>query len=428
MPIEGRRPAPARPAGCDDGPVRVLLAPDRFSGTLTATEAAEAMRVGWAAASAHDQLDVQPLSDGGSGLLDILGPALGGELLALTVRDPLGTPVPAAVLLVDDGLTDGVEAGVRAGGQRVGRRAAAGGPTAYIEAAQAVGPHLVSSDQRTPGTLSSAGVGDLVDAAIRAGARRIVVGVADTATHDAGSGLLAALGAGAPERLGRGGLALRDVSPDDLAGLDDVVRRLAGIDLVVASPHELPLLGLQGASAVQAEERGATPEQAQALEAAFGHFAAVVGRVRPARTDLLSGRPLSPEKVPGAGAGGGLGWALHVLGARFADGATLVADAVGLRERVAACDLVVTGEGTYGWRSLRGRVVSQVAGLALEAGVPSVVLAGQVTVGRREAMAAGLSGTYAVAERPRDLPAVLADPAGTLSARAARVASTWSPG
>jgi len=426
MPILGQAPGSGTvpPAGCDDGHVRVLLAPDRFSGTLTATEAAEAMRVGWAAAAAHDDLDVQPLSDGGSGLLDILGPALGGELLALTVRDPLGTPVPAAVLLVDSDQ----KAGAKPGGGGAGPRADTGGPTAYIEAAQAVGRHLVGDDHRTPGILSSAGVGDLVDAAIRAGARRIVIGVADTATHDAGAGLLAALGAGAPERLGRGGLALGHVSPDDLAGLDDVVRRLAGLDFVVASPHELPLLGLQGASAVQAQERGATPEQAQALEAAFGHFAAVVGRVRPARTDLLSGRPLSPEKALGAGAGGGLGWALNVLGARFADGATLVADAVGLRERVAACDLVVTGEGTYGWSSLRGRVVSQVAGLALQAGVPSVVLAGQVTVGRREAMSAGLSGTYAVAERPRDLPAVLADPAGTLSARAARVASTWSPG
>ncbi len=395
--------------------MRVLLAPDRFSGTLTAAEAAEAMRVGWAAGAAHDHVEVQPLSDGGSGLLDVLGPALGGELLALTVRDPLGTPVPAAVLLVEGG-RDG------AGG------ASAPGPTAYIEAAQAVGRHLVGDDHRTPGTLSSAGVGDLVDAALRAGARRIVVGIADTATHDAGAGLLAALGAGAPERLGRGGLALEHVAPADLAGLDDVVRRLAGIDLVVASPHELPLLGLQGASAVEAEGRGATPEQAQALEAAFGHLAAVVGRVRPARTDLLSGRALRPEKAPGAGAGGGLGWALHVLGARFADGASLVADAVGLRDRVAACDLVVTGEGSYGWRSLRGRVVSQVAGLALEAGVPCVVLAGQVTVGRREAMAAGLSGTYAVVERPRDVPAALADPAGTLSARSARVATTWSPG
>lgn len=388
--------------------MRVLLAPDRFAGTLSATEAAEAMRTGWLAGAGHDDVDVLPLSDGGAGLLDVLAPALGGELLALTVRDPLGTPVPAAVLVVDE---------------------APGRPrTAWVETDQALGRHLVGAGQRRPDRLSSAGAGDLLAAALGTGARRVVVGVGAGAVHDAGAGLLAALGAGRPERLGRGGLALGGVTPDDLAGLDDVVRRLAGTELVLATAADLPLLGLQGTSATEAEERGATPAEAQELERAFGHLADMVRRARPPRTDLLTGTALRPEKAPGAGAGGGVGWALHVLGARYADGAALVADELGLRATVAAADLVVTGEGSYGWRSLRGRVVSHVAQEALAAGVPSIVLAGQVSVGRREAMAAGLSGTYAVAERPRDLAAVLADPARALTARAARVAGTWSPG
>ncbi|GAA1895275.1 glycerate kinase family protein [Lapillicoccus jejuensis] len=388
--------------------MRVLLAPDRFAGTLSATEAGEAMRTGWLAGAAHDEVDVLPLSDGGEGLLDVLTAALGGELLALTVRDPLGTPVPAAVLVVDE---------------------APGRPrTAWVETAQALGPHLVGAGHRRPDLLSSAGVGDLLAAAVDTGARRVVVGVGASAVHDAGAGLLAALGAGRPERLGRGGLALGDVTADDLGGLDDAVRRLAGTELVLATAADLPLLGLQGTSATEAEERGATPAQAQELERAFGHLADLVRRARPARTDLLTGAALRPEKAPGAGAGGGVGWALHVLGARYADGAALVADELGLPARVAAADLVVTGEGSFGWRSLRGRVVSHVAQAALAAGVPSIVLAGQVSVGRREAMAAGLSGTYAVAERPRDLAATLADPARSLTVRAARVAGTWSPG
>ena len=392
---------------CDDAGVRVVIAPDRFAGTLSAAEAGAAIASGWAERAPHDVLDLAPLSDGGPGFLDVLAPALGGELVAVTVPDPLGTPVPAAVLVVAD--------------------PAGGRPTAYVEASQAVGPHLVGDGHRTPGTLSSAGAGDLLDAALATGARRVVVGVGAAVTHDAGAGFLGALGAGPLERLGRGGLALGDLGADDVGGLDDLLERLRGVDLVLATPHDLPLLGLQGSNAMDAEERGATPAEAQALEASYGHLVDLVRRRRPERTDLLTGRPLRHDKALAAGAGGGLGWALRVLGARHVDGAELVGGLLDLRARVAAADLVVTGEGTFDWRSLRARVVSHVATLALEAGVPSIVLAGQVSVGRREAMAAGLSGTYAVAERPRDLAAALADPVGSLAARAARIATTWSP-
>ncbi|WP_295697188.1 glycerate kinase [Lapillicoccus sp.] len=385
--------------------MRVVIAPDRFAGSLTAAEAAEAIATGWRARAPHDDLDLVPLSDGGSGFLDVLAPAVGGEMLAATVRDPLGTPVPATVLLADR----------------------SGVPTAYLEAAQACGPHLVRTDRRDPTTTTSAGLGDLLALALGAGARRIVVGVGEVVTHDAGAGLLAALGAGPGHRLARGGLALGDLTSDDLAGLAATVDRFRGIELLLATADDLPLLGLQGASAVEAQERGATPEQAQELERAFGHLVGLVRRIRPERTDLLTGVARRLDKEAGAGAAGGIGWALFQLGGRRTSAVQVVAEAVGLRARLAGADLVVTGEGSFDWRSLRDRVVAAVAEAALDVGVPSIVLAGEISVGRREAMAAGLSGTYAVADRPVDLAAVLADPAGALSARAARVAGTWSP-
>ncbi|WP_203793599.1 glycerate kinase, partial [Cellulomonas oligotrophica] len=131
--------------------------------------------------------------------------------------------------------------------------------------------------------------------------------------------------------------------------------------------------------------------------------------------------------LPGAGAAGGLGFALALLGARLLPGAALVADAVGLAGRVAAHDLVVTGEGRTDWQSLHGKVVAEVAARALPQAVPTVVVSGEVTVGRRELAAAGVAAAYAVAEGPEAVARALADPATTLAVRAARVARTWSP-
>jgi glycerate kinase len=385
--------------------MRVVIAPTRFAGTLTAQEAAVAMARGWSAAAPHDDLVLAPMSDGGPGFLDVLGDALGGQTLAATVEDPTGRAVPAVVLVAD-------EAGTR---------------TAYVEAAQACGPDLVDEDHRDPAHTSSFGLGELLLLALSTEPRRLVVGVAGSAVHDAGAGLLAALGAGDRDVLAAGGLALSQVTTGDLRGLSSVVHRFRAVELVLATSPILPLLGFQGASAVEAEDRGATKEEAQALEAAFGHWVDVVTRVLPQPRDLLGGGARRLDREPGAGVAGGIGHALLLLGARRVDGARFVADQIGLLGLLADADLVVTGEGTYDWRSLRDSATAAVSELAMAAGVPAVALAGQVRVGRREAMTAGLSGTYAVCDRPEDVPGALADPVGTLEARAARVAGPWSP-
>ena len=386
--------------------VHVVIAPDCFTGTLTATQAAEAMAAGWHDTAPGDALTLLPLSDGGPGFLDVLGRSLEGETVALTVSDPVGREVPAAVLIVER----------------------EGGRTAYVESAQAAGLHLLAADERNPALTSTWGVGQLVLAALEEDVDRIVVGLGGSGTNDGGAGLLAALGAGPADVLARGGSALAQAPDDALTGLLAARDRFAGVDLVIATDVDNPLLGFKGASAVFGPQKGASPELAQELEGALGRFTEIVARTLPNPMDLLTGAPRRLEREPGAGAAGGLGYALFLLGGRRVSGVDLVLDAVGFHDVVRESDLVITGEGTFDWQSLHGKVTAGVAVAALEAGLPSVVLAGQVLVGRRETMGLGISGTYAVAETPEQVDAALLDPVGTLRARAARVARTWSAG
>jgi glycerate kinase len=375
--------------------VRILVAPDCFTGTLSAGEAAAAISAGWREQAPDDVLEACPLSDGGPGFVEVLHAGLGGELLSVTVPGPLGVDTPATVLLVDG--------------------------TAYLESAQACGLHLVPAERRDPTRTTTAGVGVLLRAALEAGAKKVVVGVGGSGTSDGGAGMLAALGAGAPDVLAAGGGPLLGLEDDALAGLPDVRARLEGVELVVASDVDVPLLGFKGAAAGFAEQKGATPEQAQHLDRALGRYAQVA-------LDTL-GPQLAPQRLvaePGAGAAGGLGFGLLLLGARREIGAQAVLDAVGFSERLSRSDLVVTGEGTLDWQSLRGKVVAGVAHAALDAGVPTVVIAGQVHAGRRELLSVGIESAYPVAETPDQVRLALADPAGTLSARARRVARTWS--
>ena len=392
--------------------MRVLIAPDSFGGTLTARQAAQAIAAGWRRGAPGDEVLLLPLADGGPGFLDVLRAALGGELVPATVTGPLGDPVPAAVLLT-----------------------AGETPVAYIESAQAVGLHLVPIERRDPTRTSSVGVGQLLRVALDLGARRVVVGLGGSVTNDSGAGMLSGLGVGSPT-LRAGGGALIAVTGTDLAGLSNVRAALAGVDLIAAADVDVPLLGLSGASAGFAGQKGASPAQAQDLERCLAHFAQVVGQVLadpsgPDRARLLASRSARDggrglTHLPGAGAAGGLGFALAALGARVLPGALVTADAVGLDRRAGQADLLVTGEGTLDWQSLRGKVVSAVAARGLSLGIPVVVVAGQANLGRREWGAAGISGVYAVAERAEQLPGALSDPAGTLAARTQRVASTWS--
>ncbi|WP_034621779.1 glycerate kinase [Cellulomonas sp. URHE0023] len=392
--------------------VRVLIAPDSFGSSLTADEAADVIAGAWRTVAPDDDVLTCPLSDGGPGFVATLHRALGGDLVPVTVLSPVGEPVPVVFLRV--------------------------GATAYVESAQAIGLPLVPPERRDPGRTTSRGVGDVLAAALAEGATRVVVGLGGSATNDAGAGALVALAdalrvPGLSDDLARGGATLGAVTADDVAGLPALRDRLRGVDLVVATDVDVPLLGLQGASAGFAPQKGATPEQAQALERALADFAHVAaGALGDAvRPDLMAGARAASgttrlTTAAGAGAAGGLGFGLSLVGGRLVPGSGFVADAVGLGARIAEVDLVVTGEGRFDWQSLHGKAATEVASRALAHGVPTVVLAGEVLVGRRELSAAGITAAYAVASTAEGVREALAAPAQTLAARAARVARTWS--
>ena len=374
--------------------MRVLVAPDSFTGSLSAPAAARAIGTGWRSAAPDDEVTLAPLSDGGPGFVEVVHAALGGELMAVTAHGPLGDPVPATVLLTPDG-------------------------TAYLESAQACGLHLVPPDRRDPSRTSTAGVGDLIAAALDAGARSVVIGLGGSGTNDGGAGALAALGAQPADLLRAGGGALSGLDPAVL-DLSAPRARLAGIELRIASDVDSPLLGLRGASAIFGPQKGADPDQVQRLDAALEHFA------RAAQPGVGLNMSGSLAVAAGAGAAGGLGYGLLLLGAQRVPGIATVLDITGLAVTAGAVDVIVTGEGCFDWQSLQGKVVSGVAGLAMQVARPCVVLAGQVEVGRREMAALGVESAYSVAEHAGSAAAAMAEPAAHLESLAARVARAWS--
>ena len=332
--------------------------------------------------------------------------------LPVTVTSPVGEPVPAVILLV--------------------------GTTAYLESAQAVGLPLVDAERRDPRWTTSRGVGELVAAALAAGARRIVVGLGGSATNDAGAGALVglarALGLPGPaDALDAGGGTLGAVTPDDLAGLRALRDRLR------ASSSSSPPTSTSRCWACTVRARASPPRRGRRpSRRRTSSVRSATSRTPPRRPSgtpcartcsPAPGRPRRPRgsrrhpaRAPRAG------WA---SGSRcsargWCPGAVFVADAVGLGDLIADHDVVVTGEGRFDWQSLHGKVVSEVASRALPHAVPTVVVAGEVLVGRREQSAAGITAAYAVGETPEQVAAALAAPAQTLAARAARVARTWS--
>jgi glycerate kinase len=373
--------------------VRVLVSPDKFKGTLTATEAARAIGRGWQRSLPAAVIDEVPLADGGEGTLDVLVAALGGTHERMRVTGPLGEPVEAEFGLVP----------------------APGGPAGIVEMAVASGLALVAEARRDPKVTTTRGTGELMVAACRAGARRLIVCVGGSATNDAGAGMAQALGIRlADERgldVGPGGAALMGLAGVDVRGLDPAIR---GVAVEVASDVDNPLVGPDGASAVYGPQKGATPQDVAMLDLALARFAGVV----------KSHLGVEVASMPGTGAAGGIGASLVAfLGATFRSGVELVMEAVGFGERLRAADLVVTGEGAFDEQSIRGKVAGAVLSAAAAAGIPAVVLCGRATVTPAGATVRSLvdrfgmeAATGAPAERLADLAAEIAGDLGRVGA------------
>ena len=330
--------------------MRVLVAPDKFRGTLTAVQAAEAVEAGWHRHRPWDEIVLVPMADGGEGTMEALIGALGGQKVSITVPGPLGDPTPAPFALVPT----------------------ADGMLGVVEMAQASGLGLIAQGRRAPRRTSTRGTGELMVAAIEGGARRLLVCLGGSATNDGGAGMASALGVRfldvRGDELSPGGEALLQLARIDASRLH---HGLAGVAVIGACDVDNPLTGPAGASAVYGPQKGASPDDVWVLDRALGHLAAVVHR------DLA----IDLKDEPGAGAAGGLGFGLMAFcGARLRRGVDVVMEALDLSARVAGADLVLTGEGSLDAQSLRGKVPAGVLGAASAAGVPAAVVCGRAEV------------------------------------------------
>ncbi len=328
--------------------MRILIAPQEFKGSLTATEAARFIADGLRRALPDAELDLAPLADGGPGTVEALVEATNGRYVETEVRDPLGRPVRA----------------------RWGVLGGASGGTAVIEMAAASGLTLLLVAERDPLTASTYGTGELIRAALDAGCSRLIVGAGGSATNDGGAGMAQALGArlldDAGDDLPPGGAALARLERVDVTGLDP---RLQDAEVTVASDVTNALCGPEGASFVYGPQKGAAHGDVRLLDTALANYARVIAR------------DLGPDvaSIPGSGAAGGLAAGLIAFcGARVRPGFDVVARAVGLQERIRRADVVVTGEGRLDRQTAFGKTPAGVARLSRRLGRAVVAVVGEV--------------------------------------------------
>lgn len=364
----------------------VLFAPDSFKGSLTSVQVARALADGWLRARPNDATLLCPLADGGEGTLEAIGAAGGWTWQTAQVRDPLNRPITARWLRSADGTR------------------------AVVEMAEASGLSRVAPYERDAIAATSIGTGQAIKAAIDAGVTSIVLGIGGSATTDGGAGLLRGLGARVD----------RDEAIADLAGLDE---RLKQVDLAVACDVSNPLLGPDGAAAVYGPQKGASAADVVELDRRLAIYADAL--------ETSGGRRV--RDMPGAGAAGGVGFALLAVAGWFRSfalrpGVELLMEATDFDTRLADADLVVTGEGRIDAQTAFGKTALGVARRAAEAGVPCIAVGGGVELEGIAALAAVGATAVPVSERPQSIEAAMGAgpaPLDRCGERLARVASIW---
>ncbi|MEV6021577.1 glycerate kinase [Streptomyces sp. NPDC052036] len=367
----------------------MLIAADKFKGSLTAVQVAARVTAGLRRVVPDLEVEALPVADGGDGTVDA-AVAAGFQRREVRVAGPLGQEVTAAFALRGD--------------------------TAVVEMAEASGLQRLPSGVLAPLTASTYGSGELLRAALDAGARSIVFGVGGSATTDGGAGMLSALGArfldeeGEPPAPGGGGLAR--LARADLSGLDP---RLSSVDLVLASDVDNPLTGPKGAPAVYGPQKGASPDDVEALDAALTHFAKVLeGAIGP--------RAVEYALAPGAGAAGGLGYGALVLGARFRPGIEIMLDVLGFAPALARASLVITGEGSLDEQTLHGKAPAGVAAAARAVGKEVVAVCGRLALPPEALGRAGIRRAYPLTDTEPDIAKCLTDAGPILERVAERIA------
>lgn len=354
--------------------MKIVIAPDSFKGSLKSPDVSRAMAAGVAAAVPDAEIVLLPVGDGGEGTLEALVSATGGSYETHRATGPLGERLDARLGLLGDG------------------------KTVFVEMAEASGLSRLAPDRRDALRATTFGTGELLLAALATGRPRVLLGIGGSATNDAGAGLLQALGLRLVDQAGKevpfGGAALSDVA--DLSDLSDGIRaKLAGRELIAACDVTNPLTGPNGASAIYGPQKGASSVDIKTLDAALGHFAD------------LAAKTLGQDhrEVPGAGAAGGLGFALIAfLGARLERGVDLVLDAVRFDEQLRGATLVLTGEGRIDRQTTAfGKTLTGIGARASAAGVPVLALGGSLDDDVGDYRAAGISAIASIVPRPMGL-------------------------
>ncbi|CAL9383014.1 Glycerate 3-kinase [Streptomyces sp. enrichment culture] len=372
-----------------DGTRRVLVAADKFKGSLTAVQVAERVTAGLRRVVPDVRVEALPVADGGDGTV-AAAVAAGFERREIRVAGPLGAEVTAAFALREG--------------------------TAVVEMAEASGLQRLPAGVFAPLTASTYGSGELLRAALDAGARTIVFGVGGSATTDGGAGMLSALGArfldeeGEPVAPGGGGLA--EVASADLSGLDP---RLSSVELVLASDVDNPLTGPKGAPAVYGPQKGASPDDVETLDAALAHFVTVL-------EGAVGARAAEYAAAPGAGAAGGIGYGALLLGARFRPGIEVMLDVLGFAPALERAELVITGEGSLDEQTLHGKAPAGVAAAARAAGREVVAVCGRLTLAPEALGRAGIRRAYSLTEVEPDVATCIAEAGPILERVAERIA------
>ncbi|GAA4401330.1 glycerate 3-kinase [Nibrella viscosa] len=355
--------------------MKILLAPDKFRGSLTARQVCDAMMEGIRLAAPDADIVALPLADGGEGTAEVLTDATHGCWHTVPVLDPLGRAIQA------------------------GFGTSADGKTAFIEMAQASGLRLLDPSEHNPLQTSTYGTGQLIQHAVALGVTHIVLGIGGSATNDAGMGLAAALGWQFLDQNGQelipSGAALqqiKQINPPTRSPLPDE------LTVSVACDVTNPLYGLNGAAAIYGPQKGASPAMVAELDKGLQQIATLIQQQF--GTDLA--------EVPGAGAAGGLGaGALFFLKAELKEGVRLVMDEVRFDQHLAGTDLVLTGEGKTDRQTLQGKLLKGIADRANAVGIPVVALCGTLDLTPEEVIATGLTAAFSILSRPQPLTEAL---------------------
>ncbi|CAM3207120.1 glycerate kinase [Streptomyces albus] len=366
-------------------PARVLIAADKFKGSLTAVEVADRVSAGIRKARPEARIEAVPVADGGDGTV-AAAVAGGFTRHEVEVTGPTGAPVTAAFALREG--------------------------TAVVEMAEAAGLQHLPRGVFVPLTATTYGVGELLLAALDAGAHTVILGVGGSATTDGGAGMLDALGARLLDRDGDtvpwGGGGLRELVTADLSGLDE---RLGKTEFVLASDVDNPLTGPKGAAAVYGPQKGASDADVTLLDDALTHLAEVLGAQEAAAS-------------PGAGAAGGIGFAALVgLRARFRPGIEIMMEELGVEAAIGRASLVITGEGSLDEQTLHGKAPAGVAAAARRAGKPVVAVCGRLAIDAARLKAAGIERAYALTDIESDVERCIAEAGPLLEALAERLAA-----